>query len=196
MSNNNGLNPLPLFNNNKSLYGSRAQGNQFSRKISIIEDKTTLEPVRAAPSSPIIPPTNSNSNFQRSTSVQIPTSSELSSSQMHRQIQIQKQALNSFELGHMHENVHQQLDEWKNSMYNRVQSMKNRMLEENAQSYEQLTQFQDLMKNILENTLIKQLLIMKNNPQSINPEELDEIEQRLEQMKVRLIDYQFPLSFF
>jgi len=191
MSNNNGLNPFPLFNNNKSLYGTRTQINQLSRKISIIEDKTTLEPARPIPSSPIIPSTNSNLNYQRLTSVNIPISSELSSSQIHKQIQIQKQALNSFELEQMHENVFHQLDEWKNSMYNRVQSMKNRMLEENNQLYDPLLTFQKLMKKLLEDQLIKQLLIMKNNPQLINSEELDEIEQRLEQLKVKFIEIKF-----
>jgi hypothetical protein len=190
MSNNNGFNPSLLFNNNKSLYGSRAQGNQSSKKISIIEDKTTFERVRLTPSSP---------NYQRSTSVNIPsTSSEFSSSKTHKQIQIQKQALHSFELEQMHENVYQQLDEWKNFMYNRIQSMKSRMLEENTQSYEQLIAFQNLMKKLLEDTLIKQLLIMKNNPQSINSEELDEIEQRLEQMNVIFISidfHEFVFSF-
>jgi hypothetical protein len=176
---NNGFSPLPLFNNNKSLYGSRPQANQLSKKISIIEDKTTLEPFRLGPSSPII----SSTNYQRSLSVNIPVSS---SSQLHKQIQIQKQALNTFELGQMHGNVNQQLDEWKNSMYNRVQTMKNRILEENTQSYEQLISFQNLMKKLLEEKLIKQLLLMKNDPQSINIEELDEIEQRLEQMKVKI----------
>jgi hypothetical protein len=187
MSSNNGLNPLPLFNNNKSLYGARTQTNQSSKKISIIEDKTTLEPARPTPSSPIISSTNSNSTYQRSTSVNIPTSSELSSSQIHKQIQIQKQALNSFELEQMHKNIFHQLDEWKNFMYNRVQSMKTRTLEENTQSYEQLLTLQNLTKNFLEDILIKQLLIMKNNPQSINSEELDEIEERLEHVNVRFI---------
>lgn len=189
MSNNNGLNPLPLFNNNKSLYGPRAQINQSSKKISIIEDKTTLEPFRVTPSSPIISSTNSNLNsnyYQRSTSVSIPTSSELSSSQIHKQIQIQKQALNSIELEQIHGNVFYQLDEWKNSMYNRVLSMKTRALEENNQTYEPLITMQNLMKRLLEETLIKQLLLMRNNPQSINSEELDEIEQHLEQIKVKI----------
>jgi len=191
MSNNNGFNPSLLFNNNKSLYGSRAQGNQSSKKISIIEDKTSLERVRLTPSSPVISSTNSNT---RSISVNIP--SEFSSSQTHKQIQIQKQALHSFELEQMHENVYQQLDEWKNFMYNRIQSMKTRMLEENTESYEQLIAFQTLMKKLLEDTLIKQLLIMKNNPQSINSEELDEIEQRLEQMNVRFISIDFHEFLF
>jgi hypothetical protein len=184
MSNNN---PLPLFNNNKSLYGTRTQISQSSKKISIIEDKTTLEPVRPTPSSPIISSTNSNSNYQRSTSVNIPLSSELSSSQIHRQIQIQKDALNSIELEQIHENVFHQLDEWKNSMYNRVQSMKNRVLEENTQSYKPLSEYRNLMKQFLEEKLIKQLSSMKNNPQSINSEELDEIEQNLEQIKVKFL---------
>jgi hypothetical protein len=185
MSNNNGVNPLPLFNNNKSLYGTRTQINQLSRKISIIEDKTTLEPARQISSSPIVSSTNSNLNYQRSTSVNIPLSSESSSSQIHKHIQIQKQALNSLELEQMHENVFHQLDEWKNSMYNRVESMRNSILEENSKLYDPLLELQNFMKKLLEDKLIKQLLIMKNNPQSINSEELDEIEQRLEQIKVK-----------
>jgi hypothetical protein len=193
MSNSNGVNSLPLFNNNKSLYGTRTQTNQSSKKISIIEDKTTQEPVRPAPSSPITFVTNSN--YQRSTSVHIPSSSELSNSQLHKQIQIQKQALNSLELDQMHKDVFQQLDEWKTSMYNRVKSMKKRMLEENTQSYEKLLEFRNLMKQLLEETLIPQLLMMQNNPQSVNSEELDEIEQRLEGMKVRFIKIKLiPIS--
>jgi hypothetical protein len=193
MSSNNGLNPLPLFNNNKSLYGARTQTNQSSKKISIIEDKTTQEPVRPVPSSPITFVTNSN--YQRSTSIHIPSSSELSNSQLHKQIQIQKQALNSLELDQMHKDVFQQLDEWKTSMYNRVKSMKKRMLEENTQSYEKLLEFRNLMKQLLEETLIPQLLMMQNNPQSVNSEELDEIEQRLEGMKVRFIKIKLiPIS--
>ncbi|CAF0756541.1 unnamed protein product [Rotaria sordida] len=188
MSNNNGLNPLPLFNNNKSLYGTRTQTNQSSKKISIIEDKTTLEPARPTPSSPIISSTNLNTNNQRSTSISISTSSELSPSQIRKKIQIQKQALNSFDLKQMHEHVYQELDEWKNSMYNRIRSMKDRMLKENTDSYEELMKLQNLMKEILEDKLIKQLSVMKNNPQLINSEELDEIEQNLKQIKDE-IDY-------
>jgi hypothetical protein len=187
MSNNNGLNTLPLFNNNKSLYGTRTQTNQSSKKISIIEDKTTLEPARPAPSSPIVSSTHSHLNYQRAASLNIPTSSEFSTSQVQKQIQIQKQALNSIELDQMHENVFHQLDDWKTSMYNRVQSMKDRMLTENSQSYDQLFTLQNLMKQVLQETLIKQLLMMKNNPQTINSEELDQIEQRLEQIKVKFI---------
>ncbi|CAF4282776.1 unnamed protein product [Adineta steineri] len=73
MSSTNVPNPLPLFNNNKSLYGSRTQTNQSSKKISIIEDKTTLEPVRSSPLSPIIPSTNLNINAQRSIPITNPS---------------------------------------------------------------------------------------------------------------------------
>lgn len=73
--------------------------------------------------------------------------------------------------------------------------MKKRMLEENTQSYEKLLEFRNLMKQLLEETLIPQLLMMQNNPQSINSEELDEIEQRLEGMKVRFIEIKLiPIS--
>ncbi|CAF2641900.1 unnamed protein product [Rotaria sp. Silwood2] len=188
MSNNNGLNPLPLFNNNKSLYGARTQTNQSSKKISLIEDKTTLEPARPTPSSPIISSTNSNTNNQRPTSISIPTSSELSPSQIHKHIQLQWQALNSFDLKQMHAHVYQELDEWKKSMYNRILSMKNHMLEENTHSYQQLLGLQNLMKKLLEDELIKSLLMMKSNPQLINSEELDKIEKNLKQMKDE-IDY-------
>jgi hypothetical protein len=185
MSNNNGLNTLPLFNNNKSLYGTRTQTNQSSKKISIIEDKTTLEPVRQFPSSPIISSTNSHLNYQRAASLNIPTSSEFSTSQIQKQIQIQKQALNSIELDQIHGNIFHQLDQWKTSMDNRVHSMKTRVLAENNQLYDQLLTFQNIMKKLLEEQIIKQLLMMKNNSQSINSEELDQIEQSLEQIKVR-----------
>ncbi|CAF3885851.1 unnamed protein product [Rotaria sp. Silwood2] len=188
MSNNNGLNPLPLFNNNKSLYGARTQTNQSSKKISLIEDKTTLEPARPTPSSPIISSTNSNTNNQRPTSISIPTSSELSPSQIHKHIQLQWQALNSFDLKQMHAHVYQELDEWKKSMYNRILSMKNHMLEENTHSYQQLLGLQNLMKKLLEDELIKSLLMMKSNPQLINSEELDKIEKNSNQMKDE-IDY-------
>ncbi|CAF0753494.1 unnamed protein product [Adineta steineri] len=200
MSSTNVPNPLPLFNNNKSLYGSRTQTNQSSKKISIIEDKTTLEPVRSSPLSPIIPSTNSNINAQRSIPITNPsTSSEFSSSHIQKQIHIQKQALHLFDLEQVHDNIQQQLDDWKNSMYNQVQSMKIHMLKQNAQSFEQLIKFQNLSKKLLEETLIKQLLIMKNNPQSINSEQLDEIEQHLQQMNneielMKQLDIQFDPS--
>ncbi|UJR37962.1 hypothetical protein I4U23_030646 [Adineta vaga] len=181
MSNNNGTNPSLLFNNNKSLYGSRTQANQSSKKISIIEDKTTLEPVRPAPTTPNVSSTNTNTNFHRTTSVNLPsTSTEISSSQMHKHIQIQKQALKTIDLDQMSTTIHQQLDEWKNLMYNRILSMKTRMLEENAQSHDELITLQNIMKNLLEEKLIKQLLIMKTNPRSINSDELDEMEVHLE----------------
>lgn len=186
MSNNNGLNTLPLFNNNKSLYGTRTQTNQSSKKISIIEDKTTLEPVRQFPSSPIISSTNSHLNYQRAASLNIPTSSEFSTSQIQKQIQIQKQALNSIELDQIHGNIFHQLDQWKTSMDNRVHSMKTRVLAENNQLYDQLLTFQNIMKKLLEEQIIKQLLMMKNNSQSINSEELDQIEQSLEQIKEQI----------
>ncbi|CAF4343707.1 unnamed protein product, partial [Rotaria sordida] len=50
-----------------------------------------------------------------------------------------------------------------------------------------LMKLQNLMKEILEDKLIKQLSVMKNNPQLINSEELDEIEQNLKQIKVIFI---------
>ncbi|CAF4190748.1 unnamed protein product, partial [Adineta steineri] len=132
MSSTNVPNPLPLFNNNKSLYGSRTQTNQSSKKISIIEDKTTLEPVRSSPLSPIIPSTNLNINAQRSIPITNPsTSSEFSSSHIQKQIHIQKQALHLFDLEQVHDNIQQQLDDWKHSMYNQVQSMKIHMLKQN-----------------------------------------------------------------
>ncbi|CAF1083136.1 unnamed protein product [Rotaria sp. Silwood1] len=183
MSNNNGPNPLPLFNNNKSLYGTRTQINQSSKKISLIEDKTTLEPARPTPSSPIISSTNLNTNNQRSASISISTSSELSPSIIHKYVQIQRQALASFDLKQMHEHVNQELDEWKKSMYDRILSMKNRTLEENTHSYDQLRTLQRVMKQLLEDKLIKQLLFMKNNSQLINSEELDDIEQKLKYIK-------------
>jgi hypothetical protein len=74
--------------------------------------------------------------------------------------------------------------------------MKTRMLDENTQSYEPLMNFHNFTKNLLENKLIKQLLIMKTNPQSISSEELDEIEQRLEQMTVRFIYILIIIDFF
>ncbi|CAF1562578.1 unnamed protein product [Adineta ricciae] len=180
MSNSNTANP-PLFNNNKSLYGTRTQTNQSSKKISIIEDKATLEPVRPFSSSLNASSTHPNSSFQRN------VSSELSSSQLHKQIQIQKQALNSINLDQMHQNVYHQLDEWKNMMYNRVDSMKSRMLEENAQSHNQLISLQSVMQSLLEEEIIKQLLLLKANPQLINDQELDGIEQRLERAEIEFM---------
>ena len=184
MSNYNEHNTLAPFNNNKSLYGPRTQTNQSSRKISIIEDKTTPEPPRPSLSSSVTYSTNSDSEYQRLSSCDIPILSELSPSQIRKQIQIQKEALNSIELKQMHNDVYQQLDEWKNSMYVCVQSRRNRMLAKNTQTYNCLLEFQTLMKKVLEDELIKQLLSMKNNLHAINSQQLDDVEQKLLQIKV------------
>ena len=184
MSNYNEPNTLVPFNNNKSLYGPRTQTNQPSKKISIIEDKTTLEPAHPNLSSSVTYSTNLHSKYQRLSSSNISILSEPSPLQIRKQIQIQKEALDSIELKQMHDHVYQQLDEWKNSMYFCVQSRKNRMLEKNTQEYNHLIEFQNLMEKVLEDELIKQLLSMKNNPQAINSQQLDEIEQKLLQIKV------------
>lgn len=184
MANTNSLNPLPTFNNNKSLYGSRTQASQSSKKISIIEDKTTLEPARTFASS--IPTSSNHFNHQRSSSVNNAPSSELSSSQIQKQIQIQKQVLETFDLTQTHGHVYQELDEWKNSMYTRVQSTKDDEMQKISKPYEDLVEFQNQTKKILQDSLIKRLLLMKTNPQLINTEELDEIEQKLDEIKVVL----------
>ena len=181
MSNNNTSNAtLPLFNNNKSLYGTRTQTNQSSKKISIIEDKTTQEPVRLLLSSPSI-----HLNYQRAVSMTVPTTSEFSHSQLRKYIQIEKQALNEIELDQMHENIPQQLNEWKMFMVKRIEAMKNLMLEGNHQIYDRLKTFRKLMKTALEENVMKELLALRTNQQNINGEELDQIEQRLEELKVK-----------
>ncbi|CAF3704697.1 unnamed protein product [Rotaria socialis] len=197
MSNTNGMNPPLLFNNNKSLYGAKSQASQSSKKISLIEDKTTLEPARAHRSSLIL--SSTNANYQQSTSINIPTSSECTNSQIHKQILVQKQALESFDLRHAHNHVYQELDEWKNSMYNRLQSMKHDKLAENNESYNELIKLQSSMKKLLQDQFVKKLLIMKSNPQSTDSEQLDEMEQRLQQMKdtidfMKNIDFQLDSS--
>ena len=181
MSNNNGFTPLPLFNNNKSLYGTRTQTNQSSKKISIIEDKNTFEPVRNFPSS-----TTSNINQHRIASVNSSQQFEYSPSYIQKQIQIQKQALNVLDLEQVHGNVFRQLEEWKSSMNNRVQMMKTRMSDENNHSYEQLSTLSSLTKKMLEENLIRQLLQMKTNPQTITTEELDKIEQGLDELRLNI----------
>ena len=184
---NGGFTSLPLFNNNKSLYGARTQASQFSRKISIIEDKTTLEPARANPSSPGLT-ASSNGNFQRSTSHGVappPSSSaEPSLSRIHKQIEVQKQVLHSYELEQLHENIYRQLNDWKSSMCQRVQSMKDAMSEENAQATGEVLPFQELARKLLEESLIRKLVQMKENPQMINDDELDRIEEQLDKLKV------------
>ena len=175
---------LPLFNNNKSLYGTRTQTNQSSKKISLIEDKTTLEPARL---SPVVSSAHhvNHLNYQRALSMNPSATSELSNSQIQKSIRIQKQALNDIRLDRMHENIPQQLIQWKTSMTIRIQAMKSRMLDENHQSCDQLKAFRKLMKTALDEKVIRELLTMKSNPQTINTEELDRIEQRFEQLKVR-----------
>lgn len=183
MSNNNTSNTtLPLFNNNKSLYGTRTQINQSSKKISIIEDKTTLEPVRPPLPSPIA--SSLHLNYQRAVSMTGPTTSEFSQSQLRKYIQIEKQALNEIDLDQMHENIPQQLNQWKMFMTKRIETMKSLMLEGNHQSNDQWKPFRKLMKTALEENVIKELLALRSNPASNSEEKLDQIEQRLEELKV------------
>ena len=138
MSNHNEQTTLPSFNNNRSLYGSKTQANKVSKKISIIQDKLTQEPVQFDISSTTIPSTNSglNINAQRSISTNISSLPERSPSQLRKQIEIEKEALNSFDLKQVHSHVYQELDEWKNSMHSRVQSIKTDALDQNNQWYQ------------------------------------------------------------
>lgn len=175
----NGPTATPLFNNNKSLYGSRTQSNQSSKKISIIEDKKTLEPVRHNGNSSQGYSSALNSNSYRSSSFSTSSSFEPSISQIHKQVQIQKQALDSYDLRQLHENIYQQLNQWKESTYSRVCLMKERMSGENENVFNELTNFHQSMKTLLEETLIKQLLMMKENPHLVNNDELDRIEEQL-----------------
>lgn len=70
-------------------------------------------------------------------------------------------------------------------MSQRVQTMKETMSEENAQACHEVLKFQDLARKVLEESLIQRLLQMKNNPQTIDDDELDRIEEQLDKLKVR-----------
>ena len=101
----------------------------------------------------------------------------------------------------MHEHVHEQLDQWKTAIGSRVLSMKTRTLDENGQSYDQLLKFQHVIKDLLEEKLIKQLLLIRDNSQSIDTDELDRIEEQVNDIKVTrarciaFVDLQRLLAF-
>lgn len=180
---NNNPPPAQLFTNNKSLYGSRAYVNQSSKKISIIEDKTTLEPVRHS-NTPNSFKSSSNANIHRSISTPVSLPQPPTLSQIRKQIDIQKHALNSYPLESVQDGILQQLEDWKTSMYARVHESEHQCANQNDDQYRQIVEFLKTAKITLQESIISKLLQMKQNPNAVHISEIDKLEDQLDKIQV------------